>query len=379
MNSTAITPLERALVPLDAARSRVMRVAVGTKLGLFLVGRRDRRVAAQAALGVFVTFMLVTFAPAVLLAVGPILFGVPHVASDVRYLVLRRDVSRPAVAITVGFALAVTAVRGLGLVVPSALPWAFVEMVLLCAWIAAAGVAGARAAGRSDRIVPVLLVVAGFALLAVPHALATSIVLAHAHNVIAIAVWLFVFRRSVRAATWPLLLAGVAVIVLLSGATLPVSLAHSQALGFSLTDAAGWMAPGLSLRVGIAVVLSFAFLQSMHYAVWLGWIPQEDVASEGTLSFKMSVRSMLRDFGKSGVAIVAILTALVVVGAFFALTRTRNLYLSLAVFHGYLEMAMLAYFLCAQSAQEKEQGKETVERAAKPQSRQDCFGGCSTT
>jgi hypothetical protein len=347
MSTLPLSTLERAVLPLDAARSRVMRVAVGTRLGVFLVARRDRRVAAQAACGVLVTFLLVMFAPAVMLAVGPIVFGVPHVASDVRYLVLRRGVSRPAIVLTLVFAALVTAVRGLGLLLPGALPWAGVEMTLLCAWVGSAAIAGARVSGRSGLTFPVLLVAGGATLFMAEHAIGTSIVLAHAHNVIAIAVWLFVFRRSVRAATVPMILVGLAVIVLLSGATLPVSMPRSNALGFSVADAASWMAPGFSARAGIAIVLSFAFLQSMHYAVWLGWIPQEDVRAEGTLSFKMSLRSMLRDFGGRGLGVVLGLTLVVALGACFALTRTRDLYLSFAVFHGYLEIAMLAYFMCA--------------------------------
>jgi hypothetical protein len=177
----------------------------------------------------------------------------------------------------------------------------------------------------------------------VPHAAGARLVLAHAHNVIAIVVWLLLFRRSVRAAALPLVLAGLAVVVLLSGATLP--LAHERAFGTSLAEAATWLAPGLPLRAGVAVVLSFAFLQSIHYAVWLGWIPQEDVRAEGTLSFKMSIHSLLRDFGPKGVAVVVALAALVLAGAFVSMARTRELYLSLATFHGYLELAMLAYFL----------------------------------
>jgi hypothetical protein len=236
---------------------------------------------------------------------------------------------------------------------PHVFPWAGVEMVLLCSWIASAALAGAHRSGRKDHVAPVLLIALGAAVVVVPRPEVMAIVLAHAHNVVAIVVWLFVFRRNLRAATLPLLFAAIALAVILSGATLPVSLAHSHALGLSLSDSASWLAPGLSTRVGIAIVLSFAFLQSMHYAVWLGWIPQEDLAAEGTLSFKMSVRSMMRDFGPRGLIVVIALTLLVVVGACCALTRTRELYLGLAVFHGYLEMAMLAYFLCQKSTSQR--------------------------
>ena len=327
-----------------------MRIALATRLGVFVIARRDRRVAAQAAVGVVTTFLLVAFAPAFMLALAPIVFGVPHVASDVRYLVLRRGVSRPAIGITLAFAALVTALRVCELFAPSLLPWASLEMTLLFGWVASAAVVGARASGRLDRVVPALALVAGLALVAVPHAEGMRLLLAHLHNVIAIVVWLFVFRRSVRYAALPLALAGAAVVVLLSGVTLPWSMAHASALGTSLTDAAAWMAPGFSTRAGLAVVLSFAFLQSMHYAVWLGWIPQEDLRGEGTLSFKMSLRSMARDFGPRGFAVVAALSALVLAGGFVSMVRTRELYLSLATFHGYLEIAMLAYFVCSASA-----------------------------
>jgi hypothetical protein len=334
VNAVAPT-FESIAAPLDHARSRLMRVVLATKVGAFVIARRDRRVAAQAAISVLVTFALVAFAPVFVLAVAPIVFGVPHVASDVRYLVLRRGVTREAIVTTIIFAALVTVTR--------AFDAGAVEMGLLCAWIAAAGVLGARASGKSDRAGITIVVACALAAIAIPHAQATRLVLAHAHNVIAIVVWLVLFRRAAKTAILPLALAGVAVIVLASGA-LPIG-AHGAAFGQTMGDATKWLAPGLSGRAAVGLVLSFAFLQSMHYGVWLGWIPQEDVASEGTLSFRMSIRSIVRDFGPRGLAVVVVLSALVLAGAFVSMTRTRELYLSLATFHGYLEIAMLAYFM----------------------------------
>jgi hypothetical protein len=120
-----------------------------------------------------------------------------------------------------------------------------------------------------------------------------------------------------------------------------------HAFGVSLATVARDLAPGFEPRAGLAIVLSFAFLQSLHYAAWLGWIPQEDLHAEGTMSFRMSLRSMVRDFGVPGLACVVVLAVLVVAAAALAPARTRELYFSLATFHGYLEVAMLAYFAAA--------------------------------
>jgi hypothetical protein len=57
----------------------------------------------------------------------------------------------------------------------------------------------------------------------------------------------------------------------------------------------------------------------------------------------MSVRSLFSDLGAPGVAAVVIAASAVLLGACFDLHRARGLYLSLATFHGYLELALLAF------------------------------------
>lgn len=75
--------------------------------------------------------------------------------------------------------------------------------------------------------------------------------------------------------------------------------------------------------------------------MWLGWIPKEVVRGEATLSFRMSVESLLRDLGPNLVKMILGLMVLVGAASVLHLHATRNLYLSLAVFHGYLELAAL--------------------------------------
>jgi hypothetical protein len=98
--------------------------------------------------------------------------------------------------------------------------------------------------------------------------------------------------------------------------------------------------------LGVGLICAFVFAQSLHYAVWLTLIPQDDTKGEGIQSFRLSARSLLTDFGALGLMCVALLALAVVVGAVFDARVARNTYLSLAMFHGYLELALFAYFGC---------------------------------
>ncbi|HTN88668.1 MAG TPA: hypothetical protein VL242_33545, partial [Sorangium sp.] len=82
--------LERGAAPLDGARRYVFGLLRRSELALAVVARPDRRIAALAAVNALGAFTMAVLAPSALLVLGPVLLGVLHVASDVRYLVLRR-------------------------------------------------------------------------------------------------------------------------------------------------------------------------------------------------------------------------------------------------------------------------------------------------
>jgi len=107
---------------------------------------------------------------------------------------------------------------------------------------------------------------------------------------------------------------------------------------------ASWIAPFANVKTAVGVTTAFVFLQAVHYSVWLSWIPQEQQQSRGTPTYRMSVRSLFADLGTGGVAAVVVAAGAVLVGACFQLQRARSLYISLATFHGYVELALLAFF-----------------------------------
>jgi hypothetical protein len=339
---------EEWLRPLDRARTALfVRALQLAPLRTVLVEKR-RRVPALLLLHASAAFVLSVFAPTLLLVVGPLLLGVPHLVADLRYLVVRPRLGAAARVWLVGgsvliFRLKLAELAG----VPALLRY---ELPFAALWVT-----GAAALGAS-RLKDVRSVVIGgfacaFALAAwvMPGALRT--VVAHAHNAIALGVWAVMFCQA-RARSRAL-----AVLAVIAAATLLLILSPlawfgfkhglTQSFGLHAFMAADQLAPLVhSAPLALGIVASFTFLQSIHYAVWLHAIPQEATRGEGTISFRMSFRAFLRDFGPWGAALAAVLVVLVPLGGLLSPLRTQSIYLSLATFHAYLELAALA--LCWQ-------------------------------
>ncbi len=347
-SAVASSPLlDRALDPLDRLRRALLVGLSRSPIAGPLVTQRDLRVRAQALLGVGLAFALTLLAPGVLFVVGPALFGVAHVASDVRYLVLRRELPRWWVTALGAGCLALFALRGLEAALPGHWPFfAATEVGLGWAW-ALGGVGAAVAASPSSRSIRRALLVTPAILIALGAALArptlARLLFAHLHNLIGIGLWLLLFRRSRRFALPAVALLALAVALCVSGCVLPaVHLGGPGAARFvdeMLFAWPSWMPPRTALGLGLA----FVMLQAVHYSVWLAWIPQEDLRGQGTLSFRMSLRSLLRDVGPVWLGLTALIACVVLAASFVDAARTRQLYLSLSGFHGYLELAAGAF------------------------------------
>jgi len=171
------------------------------------------------------------------------------------------------------------------------------------------------------------------------------LVLAHAHNVDAIALRLVLFRARRRFALPALALLAACAGLLLSGVALPW--VHLDGPGAArLVDESVFAWPAwMPQRTALALGVLYVMLQSIHYTVWLALIPQDDARAEGTLSFRMSLRALARDFPAPWLALVVLLAAAVLAASAVDVHRTRQLYLSLATFHGYLELAAATFLV----------------------------------
>ena len=329
--------MERALFilsPLDVARRSIL-TRVGPYTKRWLVDR-ERRVAALFAFVVVSSFLSAAFAPLLLLALGPIMVGVPHLLADVRYLVVQPRLHRrlsvwAAVAVPLA-ALAITVDARWG-------------------WAALFGAACVSRGAPTRRVVIGAVALALVALTCLDSYL-MAFAVAHLHNLVAVAV-LFAWspKRSLVSVA-PFVLFALASLFILAGAAMPlVALTHGfgTALGVDADTQMRTLAPFQLWTIGdwpARLVVFFAFAQSVHYGVWLRVVPDEARKSKTPRSFTMSARALLRDCGPIVVAAAVALSIGLAAWAIFDLASARDGYFRFAIFHGYLEFAAFALFFC---------------------------------
>lgn len=341
--SDTSTPALRLLAPADAGRRALIRMASRLGLAKSVLASRERRVALGLSLAVASSLALAVTVPLHLLAIGPLVLGVPHLVADVRYLVLPTQIWRRGLAaVAIGAPL-------LGLALTRDLRWGMIA-VLGAALVApaAAGVARARVALARG-----LAVAMGLALLYCAHRARneTAFVLLHAHNLVAIS-WLFLLGPR-RRSPWPLLATAafaLATAAIFGGAFDAVAFRLGTMDGVpratSLDEQILLLAPpGASPREAVRWVLFFAFAQSVHYGVWLRVIPDQARPSATARSFAQSARVLVRQLGLPLCALAAALAVALGVYAAFAPHAARFLYLRVALFHGFLELAAFALVL----------------------------------
>jgi hypothetical protein len=365
--TTRAAGAEQLLRPFDELRRRGLQaLALSSPLGRTLVRRRSVRVPALLSLHAAAAFALALLAPSFLIALAPLALGVPHLAADVRYLLLRRASPRWWLAASAAFALTLVILRALAELQAKLAPSLAFEQGVASAWVlvgALGGVFVARGAargiatedtsvgrarlarGRIARGGIALAAAAAVAAFAIGAPASFRIALLHGHNLIAVAVWALLFRRGGRLGWLPVAMVLVGAGLLASGALLRVTLQHGalSVAGLHLFAAADWLGPGLSDSAAIAVATSFAFLQSVHYAIWLVAVPSGDRPGEGGRAWRVAGRELVRDFTGPGVVIVVVLALLVAAAGIAHAGPTRRLFLSLATFHGWLELAAIAY------------------------------------
>ncbi len=293
---------------------------------------------------VLAAFALALACPGLPFVLAPAVFGVLHVAADYRYLVVRPALPG-AFTLALGLgSLALVLVRAVESFVPAHFALARLEVAV--GWsLTLLGVAfGSRAARSSVR--PVALAVAALVLgaAAVAWPLSARLVFAHAHNVVGIALFFMFYRRSRRSVLPVLAVIALAVVALASSASLASpSLFATFGERMLLETKAGLpatVAPETSRALGAIYV----FLQLVHYGVWLVFIPLVD-RSPNDPSPPLTVAAWRRDLGPT-LFVATVVVALGVFGAsFLDVHRTRQFYLSIATFHGYLELAAAAFLV----------------------------------
>jgi hypothetical protein len=212
--------LEAAAAPLDRLRGPTLRLLSQIPVLRNVLSRRDSRIAVLGAAQVLLLFGITLRWPIALYFLGPVVFGVVHLAADVRYLVFRFTLPRALLRASLTLAAALTAVRlCVGLHVANPTLGARIDIALGAGWVGLALVLRLRESPRARAwLLPIF---AASAVFMVVHAPSFDLVLTHLHNLTAFVLWLGLFRQRWRWALVPMFLVAIAAAILLSGVCLP--------------------------------------------------------------------------------------------------------------------------------------------------------------
>jgi hypothetical protein len=314
-------------LPLHAAdRIRLVYLRALGPLAKPLMRNRELRVALGGSTMLLGALALAVIAPLWLLALGPIVWGVPHVLGDVRYLWVRPGHHRR-------WPLWIVAV----------LPLVALSITGDILW-GAIGVAAIALTARGAAWRKLLLL--GLAVLAMCAALAeeylAAVVFAHAHNFIGVALWWGWRKRATKLHLIPLAIFGIGTGAILLGALDPIVTGLDGAVAqmdlyFHLRS----LAPTWGV-MGPRLVIAFAFAQSAHYIVWVRLVPEEDRPRETPRTFRATWEALRADFGWPLLVLTLIAAVGLAIWAAIDLFAARTGYLRAVLFHGHLEVIAAA-------------------------------------
>ena len=358
--------LQSAATALDRVRSGILKVTLAPPAlrGVFI--SRSQRLLVLFSVSSLLSLGLSVYFPLWVLALGPMIYGVPHLVTSVRFF--HYTVADPSavqdactrrrafcsVALIMGLVIAyrlTVNLRIFDVSVPVLSEWrgsTYLEFFALLLTFCAGTWIYRKPPGRTLQ----------GALLLLPLALCfwfepwwTIGALVLIHNFVAFAYW----RLSARSASERAVASGAGALVFI----------------VTLLIFAGWFDPAYALlkpaaelrfanlrysEIGRLIApwsqdpslcfhaaVAYAFGQMMHYFVWLKAIPDQHHHNEMPTSFRQSLRLLEDDFGRRGAIWTLSLVALsALIWIFCSFPFARMIYFALAGYHGYLEIAGLA-------------------------------------
>ena len=329
--------------PLDVIRQHLLSV-LGPIARPFIRSRR-LRVTTAAVIGFGLAAVFSLWIPLWQLALGPIIWGIPHILGDLRYLIVRQRLAR-----SWGFWLLI--------VVPLAYftykPRVTTTMIAL----AGAGLLGFihhiqnRDTSNKPsliRFASVILIASAGYIIAKAYPYHAHFTLLHAHNLITLGLWWSWRKREHYWELFPILM-----LIILSAMILfawdadswrashnhvvhgptHLSMAYfERALASVLPE--GWRPQWVAL---------YGFLQSAHYLVWIRLIPEDDREAETPIPFKRSALRLLEDFGGWLILLSLLAMIALVIYAISSVSAARLTYLRWISAHASLEVAIIGYF-----------------------------------
>jgi hypothetical protein len=348
-------PVRALAIRIDRVRAKILAAMLRVALFDRIFRSRTKRLAAVFSLSLAAALSLALTFPLWVLLIGPLVLGIPHLVASLSFVprltTLKGEGLGGSKAAQIGaFFVAVAATRLWG-GMPG--PWiieSFPNAAEMAAGLFAAGwLAWMSSAGlaRSAASAAILSALAATSMAAPAETLGGLVL---AHNFVGFLYWIARAPEPEdrRLAFAALTLFALATAAILAGAFDAVI--QGRALNIAAGALSDWdigqaIFPGTEREIYWSrAVSAFALGQSLHYFVWLRAIPEQELPHGHPIGFSKSLRLLERDIGP-----------LVLYGAAYGLAglfayaflggwpEARLLYLTAAAFHGYFEIAGLAF------------------------------------
>jgi hypothetical protein len=289
------------------------------------VGHRARRVTVTACILLTLSFLFSVTIPCWQLALGPIIFGIPHIVGDVRYLVIQEKLhTRMFFWVAVVFPL---------------LLYIYNQQPVYGAFAILGAVVLSKPTGWKHlyTFISILLIMAAWQY----HRIFIYTLL-HLHNGIAIIIWWCWRKERYWWEGLSILFCVVLSGIILSGVIEPLEL-HPPMLELNYFQRT--LAPFLTDNWSQRVVILYAFLQSFHYCIWIKLLPEDARKQPSPQSFRKSIIALQQDFSAAGILCIAASMIALACWAISDIEQARTSYLHIISFHGFLELAVGGYIL----------------------------------
>ncbi len=357
--------MERAVLSfidiLEAGRINGLRLILGTDMMRRAFRNRAVRLSLLFALSVLIYLPLSLFFPLWVLAIGPLVWGIPHIFASLRYqneIAVRSSQAGPrqdfrrALFFSCAVWAGITLFRLYTDVLQNLSVWDRTHPGIIEAGFAILLLAGLSHIFRRNLkqllISAVILVPLTLALWHLP--LAVSGILILAHNFVACIFWILAAkedrdRKVAIGATFVFVAIHALVFMKAFDEIINlVPIASTLAWSGMSIDGLGHMIVPWSddLSVWYRSVSLYAFGQSIHYFIWLKAIPDLQTQTQIPTSIRTSWNFLKRDFGLK-LAIAACALSLIPLGVwvFLSFEWAHNVYFAFASCHGYFEFAGL--------------------------------------
>ena len=351
--SLAERSLELVSYPLDLLRRRLLLI-LGPIARPF-IRSRALRVTAIAVIGFGVAAALSIGMPLWQLALGPVLWGIPHILGDLRYLIIKQRLAH-----TISFWLLVV----LPLVHFTYRPRVTTTMIALggaafLGFIHRRRAVDQRNSGRgiAPRFISVMTCAVLGYIVSRSWPYHAHFVLLHAHNLITLGIWWFWRpRRSLWELAPLVMLLGCSALILCAwdaqswrAAHVATDWAPAQLTLSYFERTLAWMLPE-HLRPQWVVL--YSFLQSAHYLVWIRLIPEDDRIAETPITFRRSALRLGKDFGSWVMLAVFVGMLTLAVWAIVDISSARLTYLRWISAHASLEVAVIGYLVVSKQTRD---------------------------